>query len=119
MVSPARELPTASKGSTRDVDLLAEALDAGLSGRRPLGEALADYERRRNAATRADYEQNLALARFTPLSLEAQRLRYALRDDQEATKQFYMATEGMIPREAFFNAENLQRLTGQATTKPT
>jgi flavin-dependent dehydrogenase len=103
----------------RDVDLLAEALDDGLSGRRPLGEALADYERRRNAATRADYEQNLALARFTPPSLEAQRLRQGLRGDQEATKQFYMATEGMIPREAFFNAENIQRLTGQATTGPT
>jgi flavin-dependent dehydrogenase len=33
----------------RDVDLLAEALDEGLSGQRPLGEALADYEVRRNA----------------------------------------------------------------------
>jgi hypothetical protein len=54
--------------------------------------------------------QNLALAQFTPLSPEAQRLRDALRDNPEATKQYYMATEGMIPREAFFNPENLQRL---------
>jgi flavin-dependent dehydrogenase len=38
----------------RDVDLLAEALDDGLAGRRPFDEALADYR------------QNIALAQFTP-----------------------------------------------------
>jgi flavin-dependent dehydrogenase len=46
----------------RDANLLAEALDDGLSGQRPLEEALADYEQRRNAATRADNELNLTLA---------------------------------------------------------
>ena len=35
----------------RDAELLAEALDEGLSGRRPMDLALADYERRRNEAT--------------------------------------------------------------------
>ena len=100
----------------RDVDLLAAALDDGLAGRRPLDEALADYERRRNAATMADYRQNLALAQFTPPPVEAQRLLDALRSDQEATNQFWMASEGMIPREAFFNPENMERLLGGTTT---
>ena len=65
-----------------------------MAGRRPLQDALADYERRRNAATRADYQQNLALAQFMPLSPEAQRLREALRDNPEATNRFCLAPRG-------------------------
>jgi hypothetical protein len=34
--------------------------------------------------------------------------------NQEATNRFLMATEGMIPREAFFNPENMQRLMAPA-----
>jgi flavin-dependent dehydrogenase len=98
----------------RDAELLAEALDEGLSGRRPLLSALADYERRRNEATMFDYRQNLYAAQFGPLPAEIVRLRAALRGDQEATNQFIMAGEGMIPREAFFNPENLQRIVGSA-----
>ena len=50
----------------RDADLLADALDAGLSGRRPLDEALGGYEQRRNAATAHEYERNYQLARLQP-----------------------------------------------------
>jgi 2-polyprenyl-6-methoxyphenol hydroxylase-like FAD-dependent oxidoreductase len=38
----------------RDAELLVDAVDEGLSGRRPLDETLADYERRRNEATLAE-----------------------------------------------------------------
>ena len=94
----------------RDVDLLTDALDDGLSGRRPIGDALHDYERRRNEASIAEYRENLHLARFQPVPEETYRLRAALREDPEATRQFFLARQGMIPREAFFNPENLQRL---------
>jgi flavin-dependent dehydrogenase len=100
----------------RDAEFLAEAVDEGLSGRRPLDESLADYERRRNEATLAEYQENLQLARLQPLPVEAMQLRAALRGDQEATNQFFMASEGMIPRETFFNPENLQRIMAQAKT---
>jgi hypothetical protein len=71
--------------SLRDAELLAEAIDEGLSGRRPLDEALADYERWRNEATLAEYKQNLQLARLLPPPVELMQLRAALRGDQEIT----------------------------------
>ena len=57
---------------------------------------------------------NLDLARFTPPSAEQQRLQAALHGNQEATNQFFMAREGMIPPETFFNPENLQRIMARA-----
>ena len=47
--------PSTAQGisdSFRDAELLTEAIDQGFSGRRPLAEALADYERRRNTSVR-------------------------------------------------------------------
>ena len=46
----------------RDAEYLTDAIDDGLSGRRPLEEALADYERRRNEAARPLYEFTCKLA---------------------------------------------------------
>jgi flavin-dependent dehydrogenase len=40
----------------RDTELLAEAIDEGLAGERPLEHAMADYERRRNAIAMPIYE---------------------------------------------------------------
>jgi 2-polyprenyl-6-methoxyphenol hydroxylase-like FAD-dependent oxidoreductase len=94
----------------RDAELLVEALDDGLSGRSSLDAALAGYERRRNEATLPEYHENLHMAQFKPLPPDAYQLRAALRGNQEATNQFYLARQGMIPYETFFNPENLQRI---------
>jgi hypothetical protein len=96
----------------RDVELLVQALDEGLAGRRPLADALSDYERLRNEASTEEFHENLHLARFQPLPADTYRLRAALRHDPVATRQFFLARQGMIPRESFFNPENLQRLLG-------
>lgn len=53
------------------------------------------------------------MARFEPMPAEMYELRAALRGDQIATTRFFMARQGMIPREAFFNRENLERLLGR------
>jgi flavin-dependent dehydrogenase len=63
----------------RDAELLAEALDAGFTGRAPLDDALAAYEQRRNAAALPAYEANLAAANFTPFPPEVFAQRAALR----------------------------------------
>jgi flavin-dependent dehydrogenase len=99
----------------RDAEWLAEALDAGLSGRAPLEAALAGFEQGRNEASRADFEENLAAARFMPLPERARQLRAALRGDPEATRAFYLAREGMVPRETFFNPEVMGALMMRAT----
>jgi 2-polyprenyl-6-methoxyphenol hydroxylase-like FAD-dependent oxidoreductase len=93
----------------RDAELLAEAAAAGLSGRRPLDEALADYQRRRDEATLPGYRQNLVAAQLKPAP-EQRGLVAALRGDRAAASHFFMANEGMVPPETFFNRENLQRL---------
>ena len=101
----------------RDVDLLVDAIDAGLSGRSALGEALAEYERRRNDATRDDYWQNVNAARFLPMPEDQRRLRAALRGRERDTRQFFLAREEMIPRDSFFTADNLRRLLSAGTAQ--
>jgi flavin-dependent dehydrogenase len=98
----------------RDAEFLVDAIHDGLAGTRPLDAALEEYERRRNEATIADYRLNLDLARFTPPSAEQQRLQAGLHGSQEDTNQFFMAREGMIPPELFFNPKNLQRIMARA-----
>jgi flavin-dependent dehydrogenase len=94
----------------RDAELLADAVGAGLSGRQPLADTLAEYGRQRDAATLADYRRNIEMARLRPLPPDQLRLRAALRGDQAATIRFYLASEGLVPAETFFNPENLGRL---------
>lgn len=94
----------------RDADFLTTAIQEGLAGQCPLHDALMSYERRRNEATTADYRQNIAAARFTPVSPELLQLRLALRGNQEDTNRFVMALEGWISREQFFSTENLERI---------
>lgn len=63
----------------RDAEILADALDAGFSGRAPLGQALAAYETRRNEAAQPTYEENLAAAALTPFPPEVLAQRAAAR----------------------------------------
>jgi flavin-dependent dehydrogenase len=99
----------------RDVDLLAESLDLGLSGKAPLVKATAKYERRRNEATMADYKRNIAMAKFQPAPPDERALFVALVGNQEATDLFFKARAGMVPCETFFNQENLRRIMNSAT----
>jgi flavin-dependent dehydrogenase len=94
----------------RDAELLATAVSDGLAGHRALDAALADYENLRNAATLPDYRMNLERARFTPLSAQERQLRAALADNAEATTQLFLTIEGFVPREAFFNPDNIGRI---------
>ena len=96
----------------RDAELLADAVDSALSGDVDSAEAMAGYERRRNEATMADYQQNLAQAQFQPLPPEMAQLRRALRGNAADTHRYYLAIEGMVPPEAFFNPDNMARILG-------
>jgi len=94
----------------RDADLLAAAVHDGLSGRRSLGDALAEYERRRNEATMPDYRMNIERARFTSISPTERTLRSVLHGNAAATRQFFLTIEALAPYEAFFGPENMGRL---------
>ena len=96
----------------RDVEWLAAALRDGLDGVRPMDDALADYESRRNAASAADYKANIAEARFTPPRPEVFALRAAVRDKPDEVTRLLKARVGMIDPASFFNRANLERLLG-------
>jgi hypothetical protein len=80
---------------------------------------LADYEQQRNAVTLLDYLMNLHSAQFKPPPAEERNLLAALKGNQEATNRFFMAREGMIAPETFFNPENLKRILGTNAAAPT
>jgi 2-polyprenyl-6-methoxyphenol hydroxylase-like FAD-dependent oxidoreductase len=63
----------------RDAELLANAIDEGLTGLTPLDDALRAYEERRNEAALPGYEQNCAAAAFLPPPPEVFAERAALR----------------------------------------
>lgn len=94
----------------RDVELLAGAIADGLSGRRPMEEALADFESKRNAASAADYDQNIAEARFPAPPPNMLALRAAVRDRPDEATRMIKARNGMIDPASFFNRENIARL---------
>ncbi len=99
----------------RDADLLAGAIDAGFSGRIPLEEAFADYERQRNEDALPSYENNCDTASFKPPPPELLEIRAALKDgSQQDIDQMFAAHRGRIPREEFFSAENIQRIKAEA-----
>jgi 2-polyprenyl-6-methoxyphenol hydroxylase-like FAD-dependent oxidoreductase len=106
--------PVAAHGiadAFRDAGLLAEAVHAGLAGDQPMDEALAGYEQQRNADAFPRYEQNCRSASFEPPPDDELRLRAALRGGDQSDIDLYLsARSSIVPREAFFNPENLARI---------
>jgi 2-polyprenyl-6-methoxyphenol hydroxylase-like FAD-dependent oxidoreductase len=98
----------------RDAELLGSAIDQGLGGRQRLLDAMAGYEQQRNAASMELYHQNAYQAQFKPAPEDLLAFRAAVRGNQEETNRFFLAQEGMIMPEEFFNPDNLQRLKARA-----
>jgi flavin-dependent dehydrogenase len=102
----------------RDAELLAGAIDDGLSRRVPMRDAMESYERRRNEATLPLYHTNLQAASFGPRPERETALRAALRDYPEDTRQFFLAREGLISQQEFFSEANLARIFERAARRP-
>ncbi len=91
-------------------ELLAEALDIGVSGRRPLDEALRGYQRRRDEAVAPMYDLTVQLATLAPPPPPLQDLLGALRGNQHEIDRFLGTTEGTVPIPEFFAPENVGRI---------
>jgi flavin-dependent dehydrogenase len=102
----------------RDAELLAEAIDDGLSGRCRLNDALADYERCRNEAVRPIYEMTYQFAALQPPPPEMQQLLAALRHDQAQADRFIGTIAGTVPIPEFFAPENVGRIMACAQPAP-
>jgi flavin-dependent dehydrogenase len=94
----------------RDAELVAEAVDAGLSGKRPVEAALAEYEQLRNEAALPVYEFTCQLATLEPPPPEMQQLFAALRGNQADTDRFMGVLAGTTPVPEFFATENVGRI---------
>jgi flavin-dependent dehydrogenase len=102
----------------RDAELLADAVHSGITGERPLNDALPEYEQRRNRATLPDYQQNLHMAQFRGLPPDQRALRSAIQGNDEAIRDMYLAVELLMPPERFFNPENVQQLLSNGPAEP-
>jgi flavin-dependent dehydrogenase len=100
-------------------ELLADALDAGLSGRQPLLQALAGYEQKRNDAELPYYELTAQLATFEPPPPEMQQLLAALADNLEQRRRWFGVLAHTVPVQEFFSPENVQQIVGRAAKAAT
>ncbi|HWN27307.1 MAG TPA: oxidoreductase, partial [Actinomycetospora sp.] len=97
--------PCTAQGITdafHHAELLAEALDDGLHRRRPFSDALADYERKRNAAVMPMYEFTYATSALEPPTPQEAELFEAMRDDPALTERFLGVFAGTVPVQDFF-----------------
>jgi 2-polyprenyl-6-methoxyphenol hydroxylase-like FAD-dependent oxidoreductase len=115
--------PTLARGISDalcDAALLAEAADAGLSGREEMAAAMARYEQRRNARAIPENDANLQAAHLTSWnSPDVMGLRAVLRENPVDAGLFYAARLQVIPPETFFTPENLGRIMERARHRHT
>jgi flavin-dependent dehydrogenase len=100
--------------SFRDAQLLAEAVDVGLSGGGPLSEALAAYQRARDLATGGLYDLTWAAAELE-LNPELREMISALQVSREHTDQFFGVLSSAVGVEEFFAPENMESLSEAAS----
>jgi flavin-dependent dehydrogenase len=93
----------------RDAELLTDAIDDGFSERRPLAEALADYEQQRNISSMPLYEFT---CQFASLSLppDVLGLIHAMKGNQPQIDKFMGIIAGSVSAAEFFAPENLQQI---------
>ena len=97
-----------------DAGSLAGAIDAGLSGREPLADALARHEATRNERVGPMYEFTCQLATLEPPPPAMQQLFGAMQGNQDATNAFFSAITGAISLRDFMSEANLGRIIAAA-----
>jgi flavin-dependent dehydrogenase len=94
----------------RQAAWLAEALDEGLAGSRPMADALSDFEQRRNAVEGPYYDFTYEQATLEPPPPAAMPLFAAIHNSQAATDAFFGLFAQTTPPAEFFAPDNLGRL---------
>jgi flavin-dependent dehydrogenase len=111
--------PITAQGITdafRDAELLAEAIDAGLSGRQTLDEALAGYEARRDETVLPMFHFTADMARLDPPSAELEQIIGALPGNPVQAQRFLGVFAGTTAVTDFFSPDNLQELLASPAT---
>jgi 2-polyprenyl-6-methoxyphenol hydroxylase-like FAD-dependent oxidoreductase len=95
----------------RDAELVSGALDDAFTGRRPQDDALAAYERTRDASTGPMFDLTCQLASNDPPSDDEIELFASIASNEDASRDFVSVLAGTMPVEAFFDPGNLERYT--------
>jgi 2-polyprenyl-6-methoxyphenol hydroxylase-like FAD-dependent oxidoreductase len=98
----------------RSVEWLVAAVDDGFSGRRPLGEALADYQRQRDEHFKPMYQMCMDLAALEAPPPEMMDLFRALRSNQTECDRYFGTLAGTVPISEYYAKDNLNRIVGSA-----
>jgi len=98
----------------RDAELLADAVDDAFSRRRGWSEAMADYQRARDADVMPIYEFTDEFAQLRPPPPELQQLIGAMRGNQAAMDGFVSVQAATLPAPAFFAPENVAQIMAAA-----
>lgn len=96
----------------RDADLVSDAVADGLGGARPLQEALADYQRRRDDDTMPMLDFTVGLASFKDPAPKERVLFEALQDKPEEVSRFLAVIAGAEPMSSYFAPGHLVKLMG-------
>lgn len=96
----------------RQAQLISEALDDGLAGRRPLEAALADFERQRNDFELPFYDFTYYNGTFQPPDPKQLPLREAIARSPSAMSGFIGLYAQTMSPTAYFAPENIARILG-------
>ena len=78
-------------------ELLAESINEGLVGQRPMERALAHYQNQRDALTANGYALTLSTARLAPLTPRLEAFYGAAADQPEVIRRIFGVIGGSIP----------------------
>lgn len=98
-----------------DATMLADAIDDGLSGSRPLDDALAAYEQRRNQERGGIYAFTCQFAALEALPPDQVQLIAALQHNLAQMQRFAGVFTGAVPVHEFFAPENLASIMASAS----
>ena len=94
---------------------LTEALGEWLSGARPYGNVMADFQRDRDEHARPGYELTCDFAALTPPPPEMQQLFHAVSASTETMDEFVSMMTGTLPVPEFFAPTNVERIISTAS----
>lgn len=105
--------PSVARGITDafvHCELLVDALDAGLSDRTGMDDALSSYEQQRNAEAMPMFDFTCRLAALEPPARDMQQLLDAVHGDSQATEGFLGLIAGTTDFARFFDRRNIGRI---------
>jgi flavin-dependent dehydrogenase len=98
----------------RDAELLSYAIDAGLSGRQPMEQAMTRFQQQRDEASTPVYGLTGQMAALAEAPPEMFKVFEALHGNQADTDRYFGVFAQTVPVIEFFAPDNLQRIVTNA-----